>query len=302
MQIIQGRATSIGALPVRRVLPYRERRSVGPFVFLDEMGPIDFAPGEGIDVPPHPHIGLSTLTYMLEGGLDHRDSLGVFQPVRPGAVNWMTAGHGVTHSERTDPLERAAGHRVRGIQVWVALPPDKAGVEPSFEHHPGGSIPVQHSPGGSLKLIAGEAFGMRSPVQVHSPLFYADVRWAEAQAESQAESQAEATNGSAGLEVALPPALGERAVYPLGGEVRVNGEVIELGSLAVIGDSAAATVTAEPGARTLVLGGEALPRDPLIHWNYVAWTKADIEAAKERWANGGFPATVDESSAAGGAS
>jgi len=275
---------------VRRVLPFRERRSVGPFVFLDEMGPIDFGPGEGIDVPPHPHIGLSTLTYMLEGGLDHRDSLGVFQPVRPGAVNWMTAGHGVTHSERTDPVERATGHRVRGVQVWVALPPEKAGIEPSFEHHPGDSIPGSVAGGGSITLIAGEAFGLRSPVGAHSPLFYADVQWTGDHGER------------SGLELELDPLLGERAVYPLDGQVFVDGQSLEQGSLAVIDDGALATVVGEPGARALVLGGEALPAEPLIHWNYVAWTKEEIEAAKARWAGGGFPPTVEDPKAPGAAS
>lgn len=272
MQVIQARATSIGSLPVQRVLPFRERRAVGPFVFLDEMGPIAFPPGEGLDVPPHPHIGLSTLTYMLEGEMDHRDSLGVHQAVRPGAVNWMTCGHGVTHSERSDPSQRARGHRIHGIQIWVALPPDRTAVEPSFEHHPEASIPTVDLGGKAhARVIAGEAFGARSPVSVYSPLFYADVTW------------------SGDSTVSLDPELGERAIYPLAGELRVDGQVIERGSLAAVADGTAAEVTGSRGARALVLGGAPLPAPIFMHWNYVAYSKDEIEAAKSRWANGAFP-------------
>ncbi|MEM6931276.1 MAG: pirin family protein, partial [Myxococcota bacterium] len=171
MRIVEARKASVPGLPVMRVLPSRAQRRIGPFVFLDEMGPIEFAPGEGIDVPPHPHIGLSTLTYLLAGGIDHRDSTGAFQPIRPGAVNWMTAGRGVTHSERADPADRERGGPMHGVQAWVALPPESEDVEPSFEHHPAESLPVVRIGGVRSTVLAGEAFGAASPVRVQSPLF-----------------------------------------------------------------------------------------------------------------------------------
>lgn len=270
-QIIDARPTSIGSLPVRRILPFRHRRSVGPFVFLDEMGPVAFPPGEGIDVPPHPHIGLSTLTYMFEGGLDHRDSLGVFQSILPGAVNWMTAGHGVTHSERTCDEFRAAGHRVHGVQAWVALPEDEAGIEPSFEHHPAEDVPEVDLDGAVARIIAGEAFGQGSPVTVHAPLFYVDLEWRRS------------------ADVTLDATLGERAVLPIFGEVEAGGATHRPGSLVILDDGADASITGGEGSRALVLGGAALPRAPHMHWNYVAWSEGEIEDAKRRWANGGFP-------------
>lgn len=276
MQLVTARAASIGSLPVRRVLPFRERRAVGPFVFLDEMGPVDFEPGGGIDVPPHPHIGLSTLTYMLEGGLHHRDSTGASQSIDPGAVNWMTAGHGCTHSERTEPEKRARARTVHGVQAWVALPPEKAGIDPSFEHHPEASLPFVEIGPLTLRILAGEAFGERAPVTVHSPLHYVDVE----------------ASGDQLLEV--PMELGERAVYPLAGESRVGGSLLEPGTLVYAAPDEALEVELEAGARCLLLGGAPLPRPHFIHWNYVAWTEEEIEAAKRRWADGGFPET-DES-------
>lgn len=271
-ETIRGRATSIGRLPVRRILPYRHRRSVGPFVFLDEMGPVDFAPGEGIDVPPHPHIGLSTLTYMFEGGLDHRDSTGVHQPIEPGAVNWMTAGEGVTHSERTGDALRAGGHRTHGLQVWVALPEDAVDVGPSFQHVPGGELTSVERGGARLRVVAGEAFGASSPVAVHAPLFYVD-----------------ATFEAAG-EVPLEASMGERGVLLIEGEARVGEVDLERGAIEVWGaDEGDAALSAGSGARLILLGGPALPREPLMHWNFVAWEPDAIERAKRRWADGGFP-------------
>ncbi|MEM1453314.1 MAG: pirin family protein [Planctomycetota bacterium] len=277
MQIVEARVASVAGLPVRRVLPSRARRKVGPFVFLDEMGPTEFAPGEGIDVPPHPHIGLSTLTYLLEGGIDHRDSTGAFQPIRPGAVNWMTAGRGVTHSERADPADRARGGAMQGVQAWVALPPESEEIEPSFEHHPAESLPMERVGAVKISLLAGEAFGLTSPVRVHSPLFYVDARW---------ESEG-------GLE--LDPALGERAVYPLDGSVEVGGERIERGQLATAADDGEElTVVGAAGARVLLLGGPRREAPVFMHWNYVASTEERIADAKRRWASGGFPLVVGD--------
>lgn len=271
-ETIRGRATSIGRLPVRRILPYRHRRSVGPFVFLDEMGPVDFAPGEGLDVPPHPHIGLSTLTYMFEGGLDHRDSTGVHQPIEPGAVNWMTAGDGVTHSERTGEALRAAGHRTHGLQVWVALPEGSEGLAPSFQHVPDGELTTVERGGARLRIVAGEAFGAASPVAVHAPLFYVDARF------------------EAAGDVALDAAMGERGVLLIEGEARLGATQLERGAVEVWGaDEGSAQLSGDAGARLILFGGPALPREPLMHWNFVAWDPSRIEDAKRRWADGGFP-------------
>jgi len=272
-ETIRGRATSIGRLPVRRILPYRHRRSVGPFVFVDEMGPVDFAPGEGIDVPPHPHIGLSTLTYMFEGGLDHRDSTGVHQAIEPGAVNWMTAGEGVTHSERTGDALRAAGHTTHGLQVWVALPEEADAVAPSFQHVPAADLRVVERGGARLRIVAGEAFGASSPVAVHAPLFHVD-----------------ATFEAAG-EITLEAAMGERGAVLIDGEARLGEVALERGAIEVWGaDEGDAVLSGSAGARLILLGGPALPREPLMHWNFVAWEPGAIERAKRRWADGGFPA------------
>ncbi|MEM8711328.1 MAG: pirin family protein [Planctomycetota bacterium] len=274
-QLIEGRETSLGALPVRRVLPYRHQRSVGPFVFFDEMGPVQFSAGEGIDVAPHPHIGLSTLTYMLEGGMMHRDSLGSDIEILPGAVNWMTAGHGVTHSERSSQVSRGMSRRVHGLQIWVALPPESTEIDPFFEHHPGETLPEigpDISAGAAtLKLVAGSAFGETSPVTTFSKLFYLDASW-----------------GSGG-DLTLPADLGERAVYLLEGELSVDAMSAARGSLLVLEDGSDITMTAGPGTRAILLGGASLPQTPLMHWNYVAYRPEAIEAAKRRWADGEFP-------------
>ncbi|MEM9696051.1 MAG: pirin family protein, partial [Myxococcota bacterium] len=236
-EIVEPRETQIQGLPVRRVLPSRKRRSVGPFVFLDEMGPVEFEPGEGIGVPPHPHIGLSTLTYLFDGTIVHRDSLGVLQPIRPGAVNWMTAGHGVTHSERADEEERARRSGLHGVQAWVALPPEAEDVDPSFEHRRADELPVAAVDGVSCVVLAGEAFGERSPVRTFSPLFYVDARW----------------SSEGGLVLAAE--LGERALYPIDGEVEVGGELHAPGRLVVLDDGRDVGVRGEAGARALLLGG-----------------------------------------------
>ena len=279
-QVITARPADINGLPVKRVLPTRERRTVGPFCFLDEMGPVTFPAGEGIDVPPHPHIGLSTLTYLLSGELVHRDSLGCTQPIRPGDVNWMTAGHGVTHSERTD-AGRTEPLAMHGVQAWVALPPEDERVDPSFEHHPEDTLPVVEVGAVRLRVLAGEAFGARSPVGVHGRLFYVEAAW------------------EADGELALEPALGERALYPLAGGCRFaegGGAPVscEPGRLVVADDGAPATVSASAGARVLLLGGPRREAPIHMHWNYVASDLAGIDAAKARWAAGDFPPVVGD--------
>ena len=193
--VLDGRARDLGGFSVRRLLPAAERRLVGPFIFFDHMGPADFAPGHGIDVRPHPHIALATVTYLFDGEILHRDSLGSAQPIRPGAVNWMMAGRGIVHSERTAPELRARGHRLDGIQAWVALPTAREDDAPRFEHHPAERIPQVERDGVALRVLAGSAFGATSPVGVASPTLYVDAQLA------------------AGATLALPDEHAERAVY-----------------------------------------------------------------------------------------
>ncbi len=275
-QLVIPRAADVDGLPVKRVLPRRERRCVGPFCFLDEMGPVTLAAGEGMDVRPHPHIGLATLTYLLSGELVHRDSLGCTQTIVPGDVNWMTAGRGVTHSERTGDAARAREFVMHGVQAWVALPPESEDAEPAFRHQEAASLPVVEVDGVSLRVLVGEAFGAESPVPVHTPLFYVDAVW------------------SAPGEVVLDAALGERALWPLAGACRVGGEVREPGALVVLDDGEPATVAAEAGARVLLLGGARREAPLHMHWNYVASSVERIEAAKARWAADGFPRVVGD--------
>ena len=278
-QIIEARTRTVGGLPVARCLPTRERRSVGAFVFLDELGPVTLPAGEGLDVPPHPHIGLSTLTYRLSGELVHRDSLGCTQVIRPEAVNWMTAGAGIAHSERSAPSERGPALEVHGVQLWAALPPDLETCEPSFEHHPAEALPRLGLGAVDVRIIAGAAFGEVAPVTVHSRLFCAEARW----------------SGTGAL--TLDPGLGERAAYPLVGEVEHEGVRHGRGRLVVFDEGERVELTASEGTRVLLIGGD--PREaPLhMHWNYVASDPARIDAAKRRWADGGFGDVVGDAGA-----
>ncbi|MGE3174536.1 MAG: pirin family protein [Planctomycetota bacterium] len=276
---IAPRATVLEGLPIQRVLPTRARRSVGPFVFLDQMGPAALLAGAGVDVPPHPHIGLCTLTYLLAGALDHRDSLGVLQTIRPGAVNWMVAGRGVTHSERSPAAERAGAATLDGVQAWVALPPEHEEVAPAFEHHPEASLPVVEREGVALRVLVGAAFGAAAPARTWSPMFYVDARWAR--------------DG----ELILDPALGERAAWPLAGTFSADGLWCPPGHLAVFRDGAPVTLRAEAGTRVLLLGGERRQAPLHVHWNYVSADPARIDAAKARWARGAFPPVVGDDGA-----
>lgn len=266
---LPGLRKSLGALTVQRLLPAAERQAVGPFLFLDHMGPARFAPGEGVDVPPHPHIGLATATYLFEGALLHRDSLGSVQEIHPGDVNWMTAGSGIAHSERTPAHLRVDGTGIHGLQFWVALPVEHEQAEPSFQHHPAPSLPRVDGRGYTLTLLAGTGWGLASPVQVHSPLFYADVCFSGA--------------GCFPVTTDHP----ERALYVVDGSVRLGGETLLPGQVYVLAAGAAAVVEADGPARLVVFGGAPLgPRR--LWWNFVASEQALIAAARERWAAGGF--------------
>jgi len=266
--VIEQRRRDLGGFEVGRVLPYRGGRMIGPFIFFDHMGPADFPAGfpRTVDVRPHPHIGLSTLSYLFEGEMTHRDSTAVTQVIRPGEVNWMTAGRGVTHSERFETL-RAQGGRMNGIQAWIALPAEDEETAPSFDHHAAGDLPGYESGGLRARLIAGEAFGAKSPVRTHSPLFY--VHWTM----------------QPGATAQLAAEYPERAAYVAQGSVEADGRMFEEGRMLVFAPGEPVTLTAITPAIVMLLGGEPLgPR--FIEWNFVSSSKDRIEQAKADWRAG----------------
>jgi redox-sensitive bicupin YhaK (pirin superfamily) len=269
--VLLPRVHDLGGFEVRRALPARERQLIGPFVFFDQMGPGEFLVGRGLDVRPHPHIGLSTVTYLFEGEIIHRDSLGSHQAIVPGDVNWMTAGRGITHSERTYPALRTHSNRLFGIQSWVALPKAAEEMAPDFAHHPAASLPFIEDGGVRLRLIAGAGWGLTAPVAVSSPLFYADVALAP------------------GAAVPLPDEHEERAAYVVDGEVGVAGDRFEPGRMLIFRAGDRLALRAGPrGARLLLLGGAAMdgPRD--LFWNFVSSRRERIEQAKADWKAGHF--------------
>jgi redox-sensitive bicupin YhaK (pirin superfamily) len=264
--MIQQRRRSLGGFDVGRVLPAAERRMVGPFVFFDHMGPLDMAPGvsRAVDVRPHPHIGLSTVTYLFSGEIVHRDSVGSEQAIRPGEVNWMVAGRGITHSERFERARREGDH-LHGIQAWVALPKGDEEAEPSFSHHAGDDLPVWREGGVCGRLIAGDAFGLNAKVRTHSPLFYAHL------------------DMDAGATVALPH-LPERALYVAAGAVEVEGQRCAAGEMAVIRPGSASLSALAPSI-VMLLGGEPLG-ERFLYWNFVSSSKERLEQAKADWRAG----------------
>ena len=258
--VIPQRRRDLGGFEVGRVLPFAQRRMVGPFIFFDHMGPVDFPPGlpRSVDVRPHPHIGLSTLTYLFAGEIMHRDSVGSEQPIRPGEVNWMTAGRGITHSERFERARREGGH-MDGIQAWVALPREKEETAPAFSHH----LAVALDQG--VRLIAGEAFGHKSPVPVHSPLFYLHCDLADGAA-------------------AELPDYPERAAYVASGAVEADGQRFAAGQMLVFG-AGPAQLRAAGAASVMLLGGEPVG-ERFIDWNFVSSSRERIEQAKADWRAG----------------
>ena len=274
--LLKPHTRDIGGLEVRRVLPGFPHRMVGPFIFLDHMGPVAFPAGKGIDVRPHPHIGLATVTYLFEGEILHRDSLGSVQPISPGDVNWMTAGRGIVHSERTAPGLRRTGPRVHGIQTWVALPRASELAEPDFHHHPKSTLPRVGAPGVELRVIAGTAFGERSPAAVFSPTLYV---------------AAEMEPGS-GFE--LDAETEQRGVYAVEGDVSVAGASVPPQHLAVIETSGPVEVRAATAARVMLLGGAKVDGERFIWWNFVASSRERIEEAKQRWREQRFPRILGE--------
>ncbi|MFN3815834.1 pirin family protein [Brevundimonas sp.] len=271
--VIDARKKDLGGFEVGRVLPFHARRMVGPFVFLDQMGPAEFAPGsDAINVRPHPHIGLSTLTYLFEGEIMHRDSLGYTQAIRPGEVNWMTAGKGIVHSERTDPLKKSQGGAMHGMQAWIALPEEAEEADPAFFHHGEADLPAYENDGLFARLVAGEAYGAAASVKTSSPLFY--VHW----------------EMERGVRSAPPPGRGaggmsERAVFVARGSIEIGDRVLQAGQMAVLEPHAEPTIKALEKASVMLLGGEPVgPR--IIWWNFVSSSQARIDQAKADWKAG----------------
>jgi len=275
--IVIPQSRDLGGFAVRRVLPAIERRMVGPFVFFDQMGPAIFAPGTGIDVRPHPHIGLATVTYLFDGSILHRDSLGSVQEIRPGEINWMTAGRGIAHSERTGPAARAAGGLLAGIQSWVALPTEDEETAPGFAHHDGAALPVVAGEGKHVRVLVGAAYGVRSPVRTFSETLYADVAL------------------DPGARLAVAPEAAERALYLVDGTVEIAGEEFAPGRLLLLRPATEVVVSARSAARLMLLGGAPLDGPRHIWWNFVSSSRERIEQAKADWQAGRFPAVPGDS-------
>jgi redox-sensitive bicupin YhaK (pirin superfamily) len=268
--VIVPRARDLGGFEVRRALPSARKQMIGPFIFFDQMGPALMQPGQGIDVRPHPHIGLATVTWLFDGSIYHRDSLGSSQPISPGELNWMTAGRGIVHSERTAPPDLARERKVFGIQSWVALPKQHEETAPGFDHVAANALPVIDERGVSARIIAGSLYGATSPVKTHTEMFYADVQMA------------------AGTALPLPVEHEERGVYVAEGEIEVAGQSFEEGRLLVFRPGDAITLRARGNARVMLLGGEPMDGPRYIWWNFVSSSKDRIEAAKDDWKQARF--------------
>lgn len=275
-QVIVPRSADLGGLPIRRALPVVGRRMVGPFVFLDEMGPAEFRLGEGLDIRPHPHIGLSTVTYLFDGALMHRDSLGSAQEITPGALNVMQAGRGIAHSERTTEAARATGSRLAGVQLWSALPKRYEEAAPSFEHFEETVLPRLASEGKRVRLMMGEAYGLKAPGDFPHPTLLAEVLL------------------SAGSILPVDPDFEERALYLVSGEIDIAGDTFGPGRLLVLRPGERISVLGLTNARLILLGGEPLDGPRHIWWNFVSSSKDRLEAAKADWAAGRFDAVPGE--------
>lgn len=266
---IKARARELADLTVKRFLPHRLQRKVGPFVFFDHMGPAVFPPGKGVDVRPHPHICLATITYLYEGSIMHRDSLGYAQEILPGEVNWMTAGRGIVHSERSTVESRTKEQRLHGLQVWVALPEEYEEVEPEFIHYDADTIPIFDQGNSTLTLIAGNVFGKSSPVNTHSPLFYLNASM------------------PAGATVTVPDNYSERASYLVSGSVEFNDIKIEPQTMAVYDEDKEIIIKANENSELVMFGGDPIT-ERYLEWNFVASSKERIEQAKDDWKNQRF--------------
>jgi redox-sensitive bicupin YhaK (pirin superfamily) len=255
----------IGGFEVGRALPTPEHRAVGPFLFFDHMGPAKFPAGKGLDVRPHPHIGLATVTYLFEGEILHRDSLGTEQAIRPGDVNWMVAGFGIVHSERTRTELRRAGSSLHGIQLWLGLPKEHEDAKPSFTHTPAAKLPMLNKGDYNVRCILGRGMGLKSPVAVLSDMFYADAMLAP----------------RAVMEI--PPDHSERAIYVVSGTVEISGQVIDAGTMVVFLPELPVTMTAKDNTRLMILGGEPLDGPRHLWWNFVSSDPAKLKTAQAEW-------------------
>lgn len=273
--VIAPHIQDLGGFEARRLLPSDERTMVGPFIFFDHLGPAIFPSGKGVDVRPHPHINLATVTYLFEGALLHRDSLGTIQEIRPGAVNWMTAGKGIAHSERSPDAERSTESTLHGIQTWVALPTDQEEVAPDFHHHPASEMPTWEEAGVTIALIAGTAYGRTSPVKALSPMLYLDLQLA------------------AGSQFVLPADYSELAVYSVTQGLAIDGHPLGQHRLAVLAPHQSVTLTASTTARCMVAGGEPLGTRHKW-WNFVSSRLDRIEQAKQDWLDDKFGQVPDE--------
>lgn len=278
--IIEERARDIGDFLVGRLLPFRKKRMVGPFIFIDHMGPATIKPGSYMDIGQHPHIGLSTLTYLFKGEIRHRDTIGSDVVITPGAVNWMTGGHGVTHTERTpEHLRDGGSYQVHGFQIWVALPKHLEEMEPEFFHAEKKDLPTWQEDGIQYRLIAGEGFGRKSPVPVYSPLFMIEVK----------------TDKTVLLDT-KNNLKGEIGICVVSGKIMACDQPIEAGNMIVSKVEDTCKVEVEAGSHLLLFGGEPFAEERFIYWNFVATSQEKIEAAKVRWANRQFPIMEDDSS------
>lgn len=261
----------LGDFKVRRTLPAKARTMVGPFIFVDQMGPAQFEIGRGIDVRPHPHINLATVTYLFEGAIDHRDSLGTFATIHPGAVNLMTAGHGIVHSERSPAEERAKGGHISGMQTWLALPDGQEEIAPAFEHVSPGELPLVETGGVSARVIMGTLWGETAPTTQYAATIYADVLM------------------EAGTTLPIDVSVDERAVIVALGSASLDGEPVEIHALTVLQPGFAAMLRAETACRVMLLGGEAFTTPRHVWWNFVSSSRDRINQAKDDWRKGRFP-------------
>jgi redox-sensitive bicupin YhaK (pirin superfamily) len=276
LQILLPTTHDLGGFKVHRTLPHRERTTIGPFIFFDQMGPARLDPGMGIDVRPHPHINLATVTYLFAGAIDHRDSLGTFATIAPGAVNLMTAGRGITHSERSPAAARAGGPELSGIQTWLALPTAKEEIDPAFEHVAREDLPLAEASGARARIVMGTLWGETSPVTCHSPTIYADIHLAPGGA-MPVDAEAE-----------------ERGLYVAEGEASLDGRLLDRSTLYVLRPGIRATLRSEAGGHIMLCGGAPLDGPRHVFWNFVSSRRDRIEQAKDDWRAGRFPLPPDD--------
>lgn len=274
--IIPARTASIGAFDVRRVLPFRERRMVGPFIFVDDFGPVEIVSGTSMDVLPHPHIGLATVTYLFSGRMTHRDSIGSLQIIEPGDVNWMTAGRGIVHSERPSDAGNRPGDKLFGLQTWVALPEKEEESEPNFRHTGKDDLPQTDVDGANIRLILGSGFDIESPVKTLGEPFYAECRMA------------------AGGTLKIPTDIEERSIYPISGRLEIDGVEFAAGTMAVFKTGSESLVSAVEDTTFMIIGGTRPGGKHYIWWNFVASRRDLIEEAKLQWHRNEFPEIPDE--------